>query len=260
MNATSTVLITGAGRGIGRALACVLAQQGYAIAALDVREEGLRSLADELQTRQQRIAWGVADVTEPAGLNSAVRELEAKLGPTDVLVANAGVAVETPGVDYNVENMNKIINVNLIGVSNSIGAVLPGMMQRKRGHLVAISSMASYRGLPRMLGYCASKAGVNSLMDGLRVELMPHGIAVTTICPSWIKTAMTENLEGELEQIMGVEDAVREIAYAINRKLAFYAFPRKMRWRLGFLTLLPRSWQDRYIRRIMDRFQMKKKT
>jgi NAD(P)-dependent dehydrogenase (short-subunit alcohol dehydrogenase family) len=259
MTATSSVvLITGAGSGIGRALARTLAQQGHAIAAVDIRDEGLRSLAEELQGRQQRIAWAVADVTDAMGLQQAVGELEAKIGPTDVLVANAGVAVETSGLNYNIEDMNKIINVNLIGVSNSIGAVLPGMLRRQRGHLVAISSVASYRGLPRMLGYCASKAGVNAIMDGLRVELVPCGIHVTTICPSWVRTPLTEKLEGQLENILEVEVAAQEIAYAIHRKLPFYAFPRAMRWRLSFLTMLPRTWQDRYVRRMMQRIQMKK--
>jgi NADP-dependent 3-hydroxy acid dehydrogenase YdfG len=164
MNESSPVaLITGAGSGIGRALAKLLAQEGYAIAAIDLREEALRSLADELQAQQKRIAWGVADVTDPPGLLQSVRDLERKLGPVDLLIANAGIGIETGAFNYSIENMNKVLRVNLLGVSNSIGAVLPGMIERKRGHLVGISSIASYRGLPRMLAYCASKAGSSQL-------------------------------------------------------------------------------------------------
>jgi short-subunit dehydrogenase len=245
-------LITGAGSGIGRALAKRLAHDGYAIAAIDRVEVGLRTLADELQADHKTVAWRLADVTESAGLFEATRELEAKLGPIDVLIANAGIGIETTGLNFSVENMTKVINVNLIGVSNSIGAVLPGMVERKRGHLVAISSIASYRGSPRMLAYSASKAGVNAIMDGLRVELAPMGIITTTVCPGWIRTPLTANIEGRLDHLLDAEDAAREIVYAIRKKKAFYTFPRQMRWGLQFLTKLPRSWQDWYITRRMN--------
>ena len=251
-------LITGAGGGIGRALAKLLAQEGYAITAVDLREDWLRSLAEEFQARQQPFAWAVADVTDPVALLQAVRDLEAKLGPTDLLVANAGIGTETGALNYSIEHMNKVLNVNLLGVSNSIGAVLPGMIQRKRGHLVGISSIASYRGLPRMLAYSASKAGVNAIMDGLRVELNPLGIHVTTICPGWIRTPLTDQLEGRLDGIMDVEVAAAEIAYAIRKKRTFYTFPRAMRWSMRLLTVLPRSWQDWYIRKVMGRIKTKK--
>jgi short-subunit dehydrogenase len=249
-------LVTGAGSGIGRCLAHVLAHNGYAIALLDINEVGLNAAYEEMKTHV--IARRVADVTDAAGLAQATRELEGELGPIDLLVANAGVGIETSGLKYNVDNMNKVLNVNLIGVSNSIGAVLPGMVERKRGHLVAISSIASYRGLPRMLAYCASKAGVNAIMDGLRVELTPLGIHVTTICPGWIKTAMTENIKNP-EPLLDVEAACQEIMYAIRKRLAFHAFPRMMRWKLGFITTLPRSWQDAVIRGMVKRLDAKEK-
>lgn len=259
MNPPSCVaLITGAASGIGRALAQVLAKEGHAIAAVDLREDGLRSLADELQREQKAIAWAGADVTDPAGLQNAVRDLEAKLGPIDLLVANAGVGIETSGLAYDIDAMNKVINVNLLGVSNSIGAVLPGMIDRQRGHLVGISSIASYRGLPRMLGYCASKAGVNAIMEGLRVELRPLGIHTTIICPGWVRTSLTERLEGRLDYLMEVEDAAGEIAYAIREKLWFYTFPRGMRWKFNMIMSLPRSWQDGMIRGSMNRVNTKK--
>ncbi len=259
MDSTSSVaLITGAGSGIGRALARLLAGEGYAIAAIDRVEEGVRSLADELTAEGKRCAWSVADVTDAAGLAQATRDLEAKLGPIDLMIANAGVGIETSGLSYNADDMAKVINVNLIGVSNSIAAVLPGMIERRRGHLVGISSVASYRGLPRMLAYAASKAGVNAIMDGLRVEVNPLGIHVTTICPGWIRTPMTANIQGSLDGILEVDDAVREIAWAIRTQQIFYTFPRAMRWTMQVLTCLPRSWQDWYLRRRMRRIRIKK--
>ena len=249
-------MITGAGKGIGRALAKLLAQEGYAIAAVGRHEETLSSLADELQAQQKPVAWSVADVTKPAGLFQATRDLEAQLGPIDLFVANAGIGFETTALNYNIEDMNKIITIDLIGFSNSIGAVLPGMVERKRGHLVAISSFVSYRGMPRLLAYSASKAGMNAIMDGLRVELAPMGIFTTTICPGWVRTEMTDKIEGELYFLMEVENAAREIFYAIRTKKSFYTFPRSLRWGLQVLTLLPRAWQDWYLRREMMKLQV----
>jgi NAD(P)-dependent dehydrogenase (short-subunit alcohol dehydrogenase family) len=257
MNQPRTALITGAGSGIGRCLAGVLAQDGYAIAGIDLREDGVRSLVEQLASQQKRAAWRVADVTDAKGLAAATRELEFELGPIDLLVANAGIGIETTGLNYDVEAMNKVIGVNLIGVSNSIGAVLPGMIERKRGHLVGISSVASYRGLPRLLAYCASKSGVNAIFDGLRVELQPLGIDVTIVCPSWVRTPLTERLEG-LEDVLDVDAACAEIAYAIRHKLDFHAFPRMMRWKLNFMLALPRSWQDGMVRSMTGKIKVKK--
>ncbi len=257
MDANSSVaLITGAGSGIGRALARLYAQAGWAIAAIDRVEDGVRCLADELQ--QKRIAWCIADVTDATALAEATHTLEGKLGPADLVVANAGIGMETSGLAYSADDMARVINVNLIGVSNTIAAVLPGMIARRRGHLVAISSVASYRGLPRMLAYSASKAGVNAIMDGLRIELGPLGIHVTTICPGWIRTPLTAQIKGQLDHLLDVEVAAREIAWAIRTKQTFYTFPRPMRWSMGFLTLLPLSWQDWYIRRRMHQIKIKK--
>src|SRR5262249_10857703 len=148
--------------------------------------EGLTRLIADLPGK--RIACAVADVTQRDALERAVAGLQDQLGPIDMLIASAGVGRETSALKYNSADIEDVIRVNLIGVANSIGAVLPGMIERRRGRLVAISSLASFRGLPRMAGYCASKAGVNALMEALRFELKPFGIHTTVVCPGWVRT------------------------------------------------------------------------
>lgn len=246
-------LITGAGSGIGRALAHEFAAKGTAIAAIDVVESGLRTLADEFAKAGRRIAWAVADVTDAAALQAKTAELESQLGAIDLLIANAGVGSETTALKPDPAEFARIINVNLIGVHNSIAAVLPRMLMRQTGHIAAISSVASYHGMPRMLAYCASKAGVNSLMEGLRVEVASRGITTTTICPAWIRTPLTAQVDMPMENLLDVAVAARLIAAAIERRRTFYAFPRKMVWRLRFLNWLPRSWQDAMIRKLLGR-------
>ncbi|HZT80250.1 MAG TPA: SDR family oxidoreductase, partial [Gemmataceae bacterium] len=177
--ANQVALVTGAGSGLGRQLALRLAAEGARIAAVDLSAEALAKLTAELAGKP--VATAVADVADVNALRAAVPQLEQQLGPVDLLIANAGIGRETSALAFRAEDVAAQVNVNLIGVANSIDAVLPGMLARRRGHLAAISSLASYRGLPKMAGYCASKAGVNNLLDGLRLELKPLGIAVTTI-------------------------------------------------------------------------------
>lgn len=250
-------LITGAAQGIGRLLAIHLAQEGYAIAALDRQEEGLRSLKDQLFLQGKRCACVVGDVTRADQLAGNIKELEHQLGPIDLLIANAGVGRETSALDYRADVFNLVWSVNLVGVSNSIAAVLPGMIQRRRGHLVAISSVASLHGLPRMIAYSVSKAAVNTLMEGIRAEVRPLGIHVTTICPGWIRTAMTQSVQDSLPDILELEEGVRQILYAIRKKLPFYAFPRSVARKLRFLSWLPISWQDAYLGRMSQKIRPK---
>src|SRR5262249_51350290 len=141
--------------------------------------------------------------------------------------------------NFRAEDFTAQIQVNLLGIINTIDAVLPGMCQRQRGHLAALSSMASYRGIPHMGGYCASKAGVNSLLDALRVELRPHGIGVTTIRRGWIRTPLTTPLDVPAEDMMEVEDAVRRIVAALRTRKPFVAFPTGTAWQARLLRHTP---------------------
>jgi short-subunit dehydrogenase len=236
------ILITGAASGIGRAVALQLAGEGARIAALDLAAEGLDKLAADL--KGQTCAIAVADVRDAEATAAAVAQLEATLGPADVLLAAAGIGWETSALEFPTQEVGELIRVNLIGVANSIGAVLPGMCQRRRGHLAALSSLASYRGMPRMAGYCASKAGVNALLDGVRSEVRRLGIAVTTICPGWIRTAMTADLALSNVVMMEVDEAARRIVRALRRRRTFVAFPAGMAWQARILRTLPRGLGD----------------
>jgi short-subunit dehydrogenase len=183
-------------------------------------------------------------VTDRNALKTAVSQLVERLGPVDLLIANAGVGTETSALNFHSEDIEAIIRVNLVGVANSVDAVLPGMLARNSGHLVAISSLASFRGLPLMAGYCASKAGVNALMDSLRVELKSHGIAVTTICPGWIRTPMTAKIDTPMPDLLELDDAVKRILKAIRARKAFVAFPRGSAFRVRLLGWLPSRVSD----------------
>jgi NAD(P)-dependent dehydrogenase (short-subunit alcohol dehydrogenase family) len=235
-------LVTGAGSGLGRELALHLGLAGAKVAAVDLNPEPLAALAGQMGNKP--FAWAVGDVTDRAGLHKAVREVTKKLGPVDLLIANAGIGFENSALSFRAEDFETQIRVNLIGVANSVETVLPGMIERRRGHVAAISSLASYRGLPKMLGYCASKSGVNALLEGLRVELKPHGIAVTTICPGWIKTALTANVDVPASQMLEVADAADRILLALSERRPYFAFPRSGVRQVRMLRWLPCGLSD----------------
>jgi NAD(P)-dependent dehydrogenase (short-subunit alcohol dehydrogenase family) len=255
--ANQVILITGAGSGIGRHLALTLAREGAAIAAVDLQAEPLAALAGELSG--QRHAWAVADVTNRAAVHLAVAELGAGLGPIDVLIACAGIGLETSALAFQGDVVASIIRVNLIGVVNSIDAVLPEMLARRHGHLVALSSLASFRGLPRMAAYCASKAGVNALMDSLRVDLKSQGIAVTTICPGWIRTPMTTAIDAPMPDMLELEDAVQRIIKAIRGRRSLFAFPRSSAFKVRLLRWLPPGMSDWLLGKMQKQIEKKSK-
>jgi len=244
-------LITGAGSGLGFQLAKMLAAEGVAIAALDINESGLQSLHQELTANQARCSGAVADVTDAAALQGTVDALEQQVGPVDLLIASAGIGQESSAFAFDAAAFASTIQVNLIGVANSIAAVLPGMLRRGRGHLAAISSLASFRGLPSMAAYCASKSGVNALMESLRVELEPRGVFTTTICPGWVRTPMTSKLKLPIPQMLEVADAAQRILKALRQRRKVVAFPagdaRKVRW----LRWLPPGISDWMVVRMM---------
>jgi short-subunit dehydrogenase len=228
----------------------------------------LESILTQLKANNYAGAWEIADVTDRSALHAAAASFTRRLGPIEVLIASAGIGNAALATDFRAEDLERQVRVNLVGVANSIEVVLPGMLERGRGRLVAISSAASYRGLPFIASYCASKAGVNALMDSLRVELRPRGIDCTTICPGWVRTPLAERslaLAGELLgrdslpglRMLAVEDAARRIVRAIVKRKALYTFPASTRW-LGPLLSCPPARISDWLVRVLVRLAAKK--
>jgi short-subunit dehydrogenase len=218
------VIITGASRGVGWALAKEFHQQGARLGLLARREDKLALLRDEIRSANGKAEYAVADVRERAPLIEAIQALEAKLGFCDVMVANAGVGSTNPIDNLNVGGAENVIRVNLLGVMYSIEAVLPGMLKRGRGRIAALSSLASYKGIPSAAAYCASKAAVNAYLESLRIQLHGKGISFTTICPGFIRTPMIEQNKG-MFLILEPDVAARRMIRAIGRGTKVCNFP-----------------------------------
>lgn len=246
--ANQVAVITGASSGIGWALAKELAAQKCRVGLVARRRDKLDELANEIRQAGGSAAVAEADVADRPRLLAAVQAVRAELGPVDLLVANAGVGAPTLLEPMNTAQIESMFRVNVLGVVYAIEAVLPEMLQRGQGHLAAVSSLAAYKGLPGESAYCASKAAVNSYLEGLRIHLRGRKIAVTTICPGFIKTPMTDVNKFKMPWLMGPEEAARRIARALRRRVKVYNFP----WQTTLLMKLTRWVPDWLLARVFS--------
>jgi short-subunit dehydrogenase len=246
-------VVTGASSGIGWSLARALAARGCKVGLVARRAEQLAALAREIEQAGGQAAWAPADVVDRAATVAAIREVGAKLGPIDLLVANAGVGWPTVLEPFNVGHIEKMFQVNVLGVVYSIEAVLPEMLARKKGHLAAVSSLGSFKGLPGESGYCSSKAAVNTFMEGLRIQVRDKGISVTTICPGFVKTPMTDINEFKMPWLITADEAARRMVRALERRKKVFNFP----WQTTLLMRLTRWLPDWVVARTMNEYNRK---
>ncbi len=240
--ADQSAIITGASSGIGWALAMELASQGCKVGLLARRRDKLEALAASIRQSGGTCAYSVADIANRAATLAAIGELTSQLGAADLLIANAGVGMPTTIQPFNVEDTEKMFRVNLLGVVYAIEGVLPAMLERGRGHLAAVSSLAAYKGMPGESGYCGSKAAVNTYMESLRIQLRNRNIAVTTICPGFVRTPMTSVNQFYMPWLIEADDAARRIVRALGRRRKVYNFP----WQTTLLMKLA-SWMPDWV-------------
>lgn len=202
-------LITGAGRGIGRATALAFAQEGIHVGLVGTTRENLENVAAEVEKLGSKAAVAVADVTNLEAIQEAVGQVKQELGSIDILINNAGIAKFGGFLDLSPEEWQKIIDVNLMGVYNTTRAVLPEMIERKTGDIINVSSSAGQKGAPVTSAYSASKFAVLGLTESLMLEVRKHNIRVSALTPSTVATdlAVEANLiSGDGENMMQPED------------------------------------------------------
>lgn len=203
------VLITGAGKGIGRAMAIALAQEGVNVGLVARTEADLLQVAKEIEGSNVRTAIAIADVSSIDSVNAAITKIKAELGVIDILINNAGIGAFAPFMDLEPSKWEEIVKVNLFGAYYVTRAVLPEMIERKTGDIINISSTAGQRGAAVTSAYSASKFGLIGLSESLMQEVRKHNIRVTTLTPSTIATDMAKDLkltDGNPDTVMQPED------------------------------------------------------
>ncbi len=243
--ADQVAVVTGAASGIGRAVCRALAEQGARLALVDCQHDALAETCRELASGDDRVWPATVDVTDREALTQAIDHVAAALGPPDLLVASAGITGVTLLDDLDVGLAETIARVNFLGVVYAIDAVLPGMLERGRGRIAVISSLAGCRGMPFSAAYSASKAAVSSYLESIRPALRKRGIFVTTVYPGFVRTPLMENaLVKPPVPMLEPDRAARYILRAIRRRKRTYGFPWSTNLMVRCLRWLPPTVYD----------------
>lgn len=194
-------LVTGATRGLGRAIATRLAAEGASVAILGRDIKASRATAAELSGTGSPCYAVAGDVTDPASVERAVGKAQNILGPVDILVTNAGIGIIGPVAEADPADWRAMMETNYLGTAHAVRAVLPGMLDRGRGDIVAIASAGGTRGYPDWSGYCATKWAVVGFMECLAQEVTSRGVRVCTLCPGGIDTPFWDDLNQDIHRI-----------------------------------------------------------
>lgn len=229
IQAGTRAVVTGASRGIGRALSTELARRGARLGLMARGKQGLEELASELPAVQDgKHETAVADVSKWGQTKRAIDRLAKRLGGIDLLVANAGILHYAPFAEQEIEEAESMVNVNVFGTLYTVKAALPHLLEGRGGHIVVLSSAAGLRSFPWGAVYGATKAFDRGLAEALRHELAGTGVSVTTVYPGEYGTTIldhqrdrlpswrTNDEERPVEELVGmIIDGVEEDARAV---------------------------------------------
>lgn len=231
------VLITGASSGIGAELARLFLDRGDTVIGCARNQDKLDVTAARLAN--ERFVPMPLDVTDNPAVETVVADIEGRHGPIDLALLNAGTYTPTPADSFSASAVRTMMDVNVIGISNMLASLIPGMIERGRGQLALMSSVAAYRGLPMAAGYSASKAAVIAMGESLKAELDGHGVKLQVICPGFVKTPLTEQNPFPMPYLMEVEDAAQRIMNGLESSRFQIAFPRRFVFQLKLLQMMP---------------------
>ncbi len=230
-----TIWITGASSGIGLELTKQLAECGAKIAVSARSTEKLDQLAEEYAS----VESFPLDITDAEAVARCAEQIEAGLGPIDLVILSAGISAASTVTRPSAELFKTIMSTNFIGVTNGLSTMVPKMSDRGHGHIAFVASIAGYNGLPGAGAYNASKAALVSLAEASREELAPKGIPLTIINPGFIRTPLTEKNKFPMPFLMEPHKAARIIINGLKKKKYEVAFPWQMVWLAKFLRLMP---------------------
>lgn len=215
-----TAILTGAGKGIGKAAAIALAKEGVHLGLIARSSADLESLQQQLQSAHGvRVFFAAADVADKAQVDAAVSALTEQLGSVDILINNAGTAAFGTVVDMDPAEWERIIQVNLMGTYYVSRAVLPTMLKQNEGSIINIASTAGERGFATGSAYCASKFAVLGFTEALLQEVRKSNIRVTALTPSTVNTELAANAGlsiGDEDRMMQPEDVAELITAALK--------------------------------------------
>jgi short-subunit dehydrogenase len=231
-------LVTGASSGIGRGIALALGKRGAHVTVAARRRDRLDELVRDIEAAGGTGDALELDVADADATYKAVSSIDTRR-PLDYVVANAGIGGITPGKKLDWQRVKAIFETNLVGAAATIAGAVPGMVARGDGRIVAVASVAGFRGLPRFGAYSASKAGLITLCESLRIDLHGTGVSVTTVCPGYVQTDLLTPGKSH-PFVVSVDDAVATILRAADARDGVCTFPAPIVAGMRAAQLLPR--------------------
>ena len=238
---TKNLWITGAGQGIGKAIALEYANRGWTVAVSARTEADLHEVAKKAVDAGMpgHIMAYPLDITDQDANKTVFEAIEGDIGPIDQIIFNAGTHIPSPPEAFSAAPFRTLMEINYLGAVNGLAAVLPKFIDRKKGHVAIVSSVAGYSGLPNAAAYGASKAAVINMCESLRTQLGNYGVTTSVINPGFVRTPLTDKNEFPMPFLMEPEDAACAIFEGMAKKNFEIAFPRTFVLILKFLQMLP---------------------
>ncbi len=240
------IVITGASKGLGRALAIEYAAPGVALVLIGRDAAGLSEVADRAGAKGARVRIGRIDVRDPDAMRAFLVEAD-EADPTDCVIASAGVTMVTPraGAVEDLTRSRDLFDVNLNGVMNTIAPIAPLMRARRKGQIALFGSIAAFAPPPDSPSYAASKAAIVAFALATRVLYHSDGVSVSVVCPGFVDTDMTRSYDSVKPFPLSAEEAARRIRRGLERRQAVIAFPRRLYYAARFQQLLPEPLRRR---------------
>lgn len=240
--------ITGASSGIGYELALELARQGYVLALTARRETLLDELAEKVKSIGTDALSITCDVSDQQQVRKAIEETVVHFKRIDLAILSAGISEPTVAEDFSAADFEKLVRTNLLGVSYCLEELVQIMVRQRNGAIAAISSLAADRGVPGSAGYCATKAALSSLFEGMRVDLKRFGVGLVTIEPGYVRTPMTESF-GNMPLVMEADASARLILRRIESGDRVIRFPLPASILMKLMRVLPVTLFDLIVAR-----------
>jgi short-subunit dehydrogenase len=235
-----TAWITGASSGIGAAVAVKLARRGWTVLATARRAEALEDLAKRVNgQRGGKIVPMPGDVTEPEAMADLIDRAYREHGPIALAILGAGT-FKPDGIDpFDVENFRLTVEINVKGVANCVAPLMPKWLERRRGHLAVVSSVAGYTGLPTAIAYGTTKAALINFCEAVKFDFDRYNLKIQVINPGFVRTPLTDKNPFPMPFLMEVDDAADRVVRGLERRSFEITFPRRFTCGLKLLRLLP---------------------
>jgi|TARA_B110000263_G_scaffold123655_1_gene107522 short-subunit dehydrogenase len=235
----SLAWITGASKGIGRAIAIELASNGWTVAASGRNLDELNSLLNKDKECSGNIYIYPFDITDESLAKETLALIENEHGPISLAILNAGTHNPVNGASLEIGNIKRVINTNLMGTINCLVPTLESFVGRRAGHIAVMTSLAGYRGLPTASAYGATKAALINMCEALRVEVEKSGVVISIISPGFVRTALTDLNSFPMPFLMEPKEAAKRIIRGLESRRFEIAFPRRFYFVMKILRILP---------------------